>query len=444
MSHLSYHEYDLIGIGIGPSNLSTAALLAPVNEVKSLFFDNKKEFQWFPGMLFPEATIQVSWLKDLATLVDPTSKYTFLSFLAEKKRIYRFAMARFPRVKRSEFNQYFSWVSQSLSNLCFDTMVEEINFHKDLFTIKYAKGQSHSKNIVVASGLTAQIPEQARPYLSSSVFHASQYINENVFPAGKRILIIGGGQSGAEIFNRLVSNKRELPAELCWVSRRSNFLPIDDSPFTNEFFTPTYSEYFYMLPEQEKKNLISQQILASDGIHLDLLEEIYRKLYEIDLIDGEKKAKLFFNYDMIGFEKTVNSYNAYFRNMSTGSTTKLDADIVIFATGFKYKPPEFLTPLLEKMRTCDNNFVINDDFSVQWDGPHENRIYIQNGARHVRGVADPNLSLVAWRSAKIINSLVGRNIYNIDNESSVFNWQEYLTGNDINLEKLLDPMSLNQ
>lgn len=71
---------DLIGIGIGPSNLSTAALLDPLKEINSIFFDCKQEFQWFPGMLFPEATIQVSWLKDLVTLVDPTSRHLFLSF----------------------------------------------------------------------------------------------------------------------------------------------------------------------------------------------------------------------------------------------------------------------------------------------------------------------------------------------------------------------------
>jgi lysine N6-hydroxylase len=40
----------------------------------------------------------------------------------------------------------------------------------------------------------------------------------------------------------------------------------------------------------------------------------------------------------------------------------------------------------------------------------------------MRGVADPNLSLMAWRSAVIANSLLGRAIYDVNGESSVFDF----------------------
>ena len=73
--------YDLIGIGIGPSNLSLAALLAPFAEARACFFDRARELKWHPGLLFPEAEIQVSHLKDLVTPADPTSRFSFLAFL---------------------------------------------------------------------------------------------------------------------------------------------------------------------------------------------------------------------------------------------------------------------------------------------------------------------------------------------------------------------------
>jgi lysine N6-hydroxylase len=38
----------------------------------------------------------------------------------------------------------------------------------------------------------------------------------------------------------------------------------------------------------------------------------------------------------------------------------------------------------------------------------------------MRGIADPNLSLMAWRSAIIANSLLGREAYDVKGESSVF------------------------
>lgn len=39
-----------------------------------------------------------------------------------------------------------------------------------------------------------------------------------------------------------------------------------------------------------------------------------------------------------------------------------------------------------------------------------------------RGVADPNLSLLSWRSAKIINSLVGREVYALRHPQSFIDW----------------------
>ena len=78
---------DAIGVGIGPFNLSLAALLAPTG-FRARFFERNAEFQWHPGLLFPESTIQVSYLKDLVTLADPTSRYSFLAFLHAKKRFY--------------------------------------------------------------------------------------------------------------------------------------------------------------------------------------------------------------------------------------------------------------------------------------------------------------------------------------------------------------------
>ncbi len=423
----TFSHTDLIGIGIGPSNLSTAALLEPVKNIESIFFDFKPEFQWYPGMLFPEATIQVSWLKDLATLVDPTSRHTFLAFLAHTKRIYRFSMARFPRVKRREFNQYFQWVSQSLPNLHFNTNVENVAFNKDQFTVSHSKGVSTAKNIVIAAGQTAKVPDCVRPHLCSTVFHATQFIKESKDLADKRVVVVGGGQSGAELVNQLLLNRSALPANIRWMSRRSNFLPIDDSPFTNEFFTPSYSEYFFQLPDLEKRKLIGQQSMASDGINLDLLEDIYRNLYEVDLIEGRGKlAALHFNHNLIDFKKEKNGWCLICKNTSTGETNSYEADIVIFATGFGYQPPAFLAPLMGRLHTNPLGFNINENFCIQWDGPKENKIFIQNGARHVRGVADPNLSLVAWRSAKIINCLAARKVYDLENESSVFNWQEYM------------------
>ena len=43
--------YDFIGIGIGPFNLSVAALAEGLDGFSSLFLERKPHFSWHPGLL---------------------------------------------------------------------------------------------------------------------------------------------------------------------------------------------------------------------------------------------------------------------------------------------------------------------------------------------------------------------------------------------------------
>lgn len=96
------------------------------------------------------------------------------------------------------------------------------------------------------------------------------------------------------------------------------------------------------------------------------------------------------------------------------------ADIVVLGTGFSYELPEAMQPLGGLLHWDRDGFPVRRDFSVEWDGPPNLHIYAQDAARHMRGIADPNLSLMAWRSANIANSLLNRELYDVSGESTVF------------------------
>ena len=64
-------KLDLVGIGIGPFNLSLAAQLDDVRDVKYAFLEQKAEFAWHPDMMLPGVELQTSFLKDLVTLTNP-------------------------------------------------------------------------------------------------------------------------------------------------------------------------------------------------------------------------------------------------------------------------------------------------------------------------------------------------------------------------------------
>ena len=61
--------------------------LAPEVAENSVIIDRNETIQWQSGMLLPWATSQVSFLKDLVTLRNPRSRFTFLNFLRSTGRI---------------------------------------------------------------------------------------------------------------------------------------------------------------------------------------------------------------------------------------------------------------------------------------------------------------------------------------------------------------------
>lgn len=67
--------HDLIGIGFGPSNVAMSIAVTEHNarvgrqeSVTAHFFEQQPRFGWHRGMLIDDATMQVSFLKDLVTL----------------------------------------------------------------------------------------------------------------------------------------------------------------------------------------------------------------------------------------------------------------------------------------------------------------------------------------------------------------------------------------
>ena len=104
--------YDFAGIGLGPFNLSLACLAAPVTGLNAVFLDKSKGFDWHPGMMLQDVTLQTPFLSDLVTLADPTSPFTFLNYIKEQGRIYSFYIRQNFFLLRKEYNQYCQWAAE--------------------------------------------------------------------------------------------------------------------------------------------------------------------------------------------------------------------------------------------------------------------------------------------------------------------------------------------
>lgn len=418
---------DLIGVGIGPFNLSLAAMAKDSGLIRSAFFDANSEFGWHPGMLLPTATMQTYVLQDLVTTVSPRSEFSFINYLVERKKIYRFLATEQLIISRDEFSDYLRWACDKMPNLHFSHPVEQIDFNdsEGCFEVQTSQGKFQSQHICLGTGHAPWVPKAAQSALGKNCFHAAEIALLEPDFTGKRVIIVGGGQSGADVMLNTLDGHWGEPANLGWLSRRPNFQPLDESIFTNEYFTPEYVNYFYTLPEEVRQQEIRTQKLPSDGISYHTLEKIYQHLYhKFDVLQQPRNVSLLPHRALKSvIRRAEDRFELKAEHGLSQCDEHFEADIVILATGYRPGLPEYLKPLLERIPyDGEQHLPLEANFNLRWNGPDTHRIYAVNAGIHSHGSAEGQLTLTAWRSAKIINHLLGKAHYDISPSQSLVQW----------------------
>lgn len=407
-------HYDLIGVGIGPFNLSLASILDKAENFNYKFFDAKKSFEWHSEIMFSDSDMQTSYLKDLVTPVDPTSPYSFLNYLVQNGLFHVFMNTGRQVVTRREFEMYCQWVTQKLEHrLQFNALVSNVDFNGSNFIITAGTEEFTAKNICIGTGLTPRIPECTVDLISKNFFHAKSAELAELNVEGKDIVIIGGGQTGVEIFRNNFKSKWGKAKSLKLITGRSALQPLDESPFTNEFFTPNYVDQFFHIDPAKKEPIVKSQKLASDGNTPAYLEEIYRELYQLKFVENNPLDIQILPSRRLNEAKDINGkYLLVLENNFSEGLDEISADIVILCTGFSNTIPKIIDPIRSKISfDQEDRFVFNQDFSVKWNGPADNKVFALNFSRHCHGISEPQTSLMAWRSATIANVVLGGKLY---------------------------------
>lgn len=120
--------YDLIGIGFGPSNLALAICVEEYNnqykdKIEACFLEKQRDFFWHKDMLLPNVDIQISFLKDLVTLRNPCSSFSFINYLHQKNRLEDFINLKRFHTTREEFHDYFLWAAKKYAVLLIMTVM---------------------------------------------------------------------------------------------------------------------------------------------------------------------------------------------------------------------------------------------------------------------------------------------------------------------------------
>lgn len=247
--------YDLVCVGFGPASLAIAIALHDAQEnlgrdanyrtPRVCFLEKQQQFAWHAGMMVPGSKMQISFIKDLATVRDPRSEFTFLNYLKSQRRLVEFTNLGTFLPTRLEFADYMRWCAGRFLDVvsygqevleireAADTAFEKINS----FVVKsrdVRSGQITSmfaKNVILAVGGQPRIPPNI-PY-HPRVMHSSSYCTTmpNLLKDASKsynIAVMGSGQSAAEIFHDLY--QRYPNAKVTLIMRDSALRPSDDSP----------------------------------------------------------------------------------------------------------------------------------------------------------------------------------------------------------------------
>jgi L-ornithine N5-oxygenase len=414
--------HDVIGVGFGPSNLALAIAVAeaeapPGHGTSVLFLERQPEFGWHRGMLIDDATMQVSFLKDLVTLRNPASRFSFLSYLHSRNRLVDFINHKNLFPLRVEFHDYLEWAAAQVSHLVsYEHEVIEVrpvplpdSTEGFEVTARLPTGdlvRHHARNVVFGIGLQPKLPDRVVP--GPRIWHNRDLL-QSVDDLGEsqpaRFVVVGAGQSAAEVTGYL--HRRFPAAEICAVFSRYGYSPADDSSFANRIFDPAAVDDFYAAPEHVKQMLLDYHANTNYSVvDQDLIQDLYQRVYQEKVL-GTERLRLFTASRLRAVEDEPDIVRVSIESLTTGETTVLDADIVVYATGYRPADPgELFGGLADHcLRDEHGRLRIERDYRVVTGPEVQGGVYLQGGTEHTHGLSSSLLSNAAIRAAEILRSV---------------------------------------
>ncbi|WP_166352614.1 lysine N(6)-hydroxylase/L-ornithine N(5)-oxygenase family protein [Phytoactinopolyspora limicola] len=413
---------DVVGVGIGPFNLGLAALLEPVGDVRAVFLEARPSFAWHPGLMLPGATLQVPFLADLVTLADPTSRFSFLNYLHQRNRLYRFYFYEHFHVPRQEYDAYARWVAESLPSCRFGHHVTNVEPAGDgTCIVRTASGlgnepavEYRARSVVFGVGSRPAVPAVAQPHLGDEMFHAADYLSLREKVAGAAaVTVVGSGQSAGEVIVDLLETGLRTGQQVDWFTRGPGFLPMEYSKLGLEHFTPDYIDHFRGLPADVRDGVRAGQDLLYKGLSAETSERIYDLLYTTTIdSDDDPPVTYAARSELVAVEPAPvagRRWRLTWRHRDEHTVFTRDTDIVVLATGYEPTPlpvPDGVVSTDERGRPA-----VGADYRLQLGDGRPSTLFAQNAELHTHGVGAPDLGLGAHRNTVIVNALAGREVY---------------------------------
>ncbi|WP_406281558.1 lysine N(6)-hydroxylase/L-ornithine N(5)-oxygenase family protein [Embleya sp. NBC_00896] len=429
MGTFGHEIYDVVGIGFGPSNLSLAIALEEhqANErtrpVTAAFFERQPAFGWHRNMLLPSTTMQISFLKDLATFRNPVSRFSFISYLHTSGRLPQFVNTQDFFPTRQEFHQYLEWAESSVT--------DRVSYGSEVTSIRPPRGigagdaehleievrDVHSgatrlvraRNVTVSTGLVPRMPKGVER--DERVWHSSEFLAKfrRMDPAGlNSVAVVGAGQSAAEIARFLYDS---LPhARVSAILPAYGYSVADDTPFANQVFDPGAVDEYYFGSDQTREAFWRYHKNTNYSVVDDeVIRDLYRRSYEEEV---RSSRRLFFlNLTRVNeVKRSGDETRVSLHSLLDDGARELDVDALVFATGYDSMEPSGLLGDLDRhcLRDEAGRHRVGRDYRLVTNPELPCGIYLQGGTEHSHGLTSSLLSNIAVRSGEIADSIVQR------------------------------------
>ncbi|CAM5563953.1 lysine N(6)-hydroxylase/L-ornithine N(5)-oxygenase family protein [Streptomyces aurantiogriseus] len=419
--------YDVVGIGFGPSNLSLAIALEecqagdPARSLSVAFFERQPEFGWHRNMLLPDTTMQISFLKDLATFRNPVSRYSFVAYLHETRRLSQFVNNQDFFPTRQEFHQYLEWAAAGFADrVSYGAEVTALRLPRDAgpgpapyveLEVRCVGAAAptvvRARNVAVSTGLVPRMPEGVAR--DERVWHSSEFLERfgRLNPDDlKNVAVVGAGQSAAEIARFLHD---ALPhAQVSAIVPSYGYSVADDTPFANQVFDPGAVNDYYFGSDRTREAFWRYHRNTNYSVVDDeVIRDLHRRSYDETVRNARRLH--FLNLTRVNdVQRLGNVTRVLLDSLLDGVPRELEVDALVFATGYDAMEPTALLGELDRycLRDASGRHRVAREYRLVTTPDLACGIYLQGGTEHSHGLTSSLLSNIAVRSGEIAQSVL--------------------------------------
>jgi diaminobutyrate-2-oxoglutarate transaminase len=419
------HCYDVLGIGFGPANVALAAAAAEADAKPPLdirFLEAQREPLWQGGMLLDNSNIQNHPCRDLVTLRNPRSRYSFLNYLFEQGRLIEHLNLPVQFPLRKEYARYVTWVSHHFDHqVDFGERADRIGVVQHAgapaYEVETASGRRYrALSLVVAPGRAPYVPEPFDAVADDRIVHLTDYLYrlDRVAESPRTVAVIGGSQSAVEITLDLARRYPEARIEL--FTRSFGLRLKDTSPFSEEGYFPDFTDYYFDVDHRAKQALDAYLRPTNySSIDEDVLHQLYLLVYE-QRLDDRQRVFVHRNRQATAVRASGPRLAIGMTEVHTGDVEEVEVDLIVLATGFRdlgpgphqERYPALLSGIADRLCFDDHGYLaIDKAYQLRTSTPGTPPVLLNGLCETSHGIGDSgSFSLLSLRAAAIHQRLL--------------------------------------